>query len=247
MGMTARILGVIPARAGSKGVPRKNVRLVGGEPLVSWTWRAAAEVPAIDRLIVSTDDLEVAALARSAGIEVPFLRPPHLASDTASAFQVAEHALGWLECTEGYRPDFVLWLQPTSPLRTAEDIEGALALAERHPTYSSVMSVCETEHHPFWTFTVDEQGSLQYINEANRSTTRRQELPRTYRANGAIFLVKRDVLLAHEIFDPDPTRAYIMPVARSIDIDSPWDLYLADLVLKDRVGSCGADSAFQRS
>src|SRR5580765_4600206 len=144
--MAPRILGIIPARAGSKGVPRKNIRTVGGAPLVSWTWKAAAAVPAIDRLIVSTDDPEIVALAAAAGVEAPFVRPPHLASDTASAFAVAEHALAWLDDTDGYRPDVVLWLQPTSPLRTDRDIEGALAMLDRHPS-CAVMSVCESEHH----------------------------------------------------------------------------------------------------
>ena len=238
--MAQRILGLIPARGGSKGVSRKNVRLVGGAPLVCWTWIAAQAVPAIERLVVSTDDPEVASLARAAGIDVPFIRPPYLSSDTVSAFAVVEHALGWLEKAEGYRPDVVLWLQPTSPLRTAQDIQAAIALLERSSAFS-VVSVCEAEHHPFWTFSMSADGVLRLLMDQGKSSTRRQELPRAYRVNGAIYLARRDVLLEQQTFDLEPSLGYVMPAERSIDVDSPWDLYLADLVLKDRAASSPAD------
>lgn len=205
---------------------------------MSWTWKAAAAVSAIERLIVSTDDPGIVALARAAGVEAPFIRPSDLASDTASAFDVAEHALAWLDDTDGYRPDVVLWLQPTSPLRTVQDIEGALALMDRHPA-SAVMSVCESEHHPFWTFGIDAGGVLRLLVDAGKGSTRRQELPKAYRANGAIYLVPRDILLERQTFDLEPILGYVMHVGHSIDIDCEWDLYLADLVLNDRASHRG--------
>ena len=232
--MGSRILAVIPARAGSKGLPRKNIRPVGGIPLVCWTWMAARSVPAIDRLIVTTDDPEVVALARDAGVEVPFLRPPHLASDTASAFAVAEHALGWLDEDEGYRPDVVVWLQPTSPLRSAEDIAGAIAVHEKGQG-AVVVGVCSAEHHPFWSVGMDQEGVLFPLADRGPAVTRRQDLPDAYRINGAIYVIGRDLLLAKRTFEPEPTIGYVMPIERSIDVDSAWDLHVADLVMKERL------------
>jgi CMP-N,N'-diacetyllegionaminic acid synthase len=233
--MPARILALIPARAGSKGMPRKNVRLVGGAPLASWSWTVARGLPAIDRVIVTTDDPEVAALARAAHVEVPFVRPAELASDSASLFAVAEHALRWLKDADAYEPDVVLLLQPTSPLRTSHDIEGAIAFMEQHNA-SSVVSICEAEHHPFWTFSRGEDGIIRFLVEQGKAATRRQELPPAYRMNGAVYLVRRDVLLEKRTFEPDPTLGYLMPADRSIDIDSAWDLQVADLVLTARQG-----------
>jgi len=230
------VLGLIPARAGSKGVPRKNLRLVGGAPLVSWTWAAARTVPAVERLVVSTDDPEVAALAREAGVDVPFVRPSHLASDTASVFAVAEHALGWLKDAEGYEPDVVLLLQPTSPLRTAQDIESAIVVMDRQRA-SAVVSVCEMEHHPFWTFSMNQDGVLRWLAEEGKAATQRQELPPAYRMNGAIYLVRRQVLLEQRTFHPEPTVGFVMPPDRSIDVDSEWDLRLADLVISARLNA----------
>ncbi len=228
------LLAVIPARAGSKGTLRKNVRRVGGEPLISWTWTAAQQVTAIDRLIVSTDDPEIIGLARAAGVAAPFVRPTHLSSDTASAFSVADHALAWLEEADGYRPDVVLWLQPTSPLRTAADIEAALALQRCNPA-SAVVSVCETEHHPMWTFTMSAEGVLRPLFNEARTVTQRQELPQSYRMNGALYVVPRAKLVAQKTLEPEPTLGFLMPQDRSIDVDSEWDLYLADLLLRDRL------------
>jgi len=227
------ILAIIPARAGSKGVPRKNTCPVGGAPLIAWTWRAALAAGSVERVVVSTDDPEIAALAGAAGVDAPFLRPTRLASDTASAFVVAEHALGWLAEAEGYRPDVVLWLQPTSPLRTADDIESALALLHQSDA-SAVVGVCEAEHHPFWSVSIDADGVLHPLVAQAAGGTRRQDLPKAYRVNGAIYAIKRHVLLEQQTFDPEPTLGYVMPAERSIDVDSPWDLHVADLVLKDR-------------
>ncbi len=228
------VLAVIPARAGSRGVSRKNLRRVGGEPLIVWTWNAAQQVTAIDRLIVSTDDPEIVGLARAAGVEAPFVRPTHLSNDTASAFSVAEHALVWLEEMDGYEPDTVLWLQPTSPLRTAHDIQAALALHGCNPA-SAVVSVCETEHHPMWTFLMSAEGFLQPLFNEARTVMQRQELPQAYRVNGALYVVPRTTLVAQKTLEPEPTLGYLMPHDRSIDVDSEWDLYLADLLLRDRL------------
>jgi CMP-N,N'-diacetyllegionaminic acid synthase len=217
-------------------VPRKNVRRVAGEPLISWTWTAAKQATGIDRLLVSTDDSEIIGLARAAGVEAPFMRPAHLSSDTASAFSVAEHAMAWMEEREGYQPDVLLWLQPTSPLRTAHDIEAALALHRRNPG-SAVVSVCEAEHHPMWTFLMNAEGVLRPLFDEARTVMQRQELPQAYRVNGALYVVPREKLVAQKTLEPEPTLGYLMPQDRSVDVDSEWDLYLADLLLADRLAA----------
>jgi CMP-N,N'-diacetyllegionaminic acid synthase len=229
--MKAEILGIIPARFGSKGVPRKNVRLVADKPLIAWTWEAATAAPSITRLIVSTDDPEVADLARSARVEVPFLRPAEFASDTASAVDVVVHALEWLKKTDEYEPDFILWLQPTSPLRVADDIEAAVRL-QREKRADSVISVCPAEHHPMWMKRVRDDGLLMAWAEEKVSPQRRQELPQAFRLNGSIYLTRREVLLKERSFYAQATYAYVMPHERSLDIDTPWELFMADLILR---------------
>jgi CMP-N,N'-diacetyllegionaminic acid synthase len=232
--MALEILGIIPARQGSKGIPRKNIRSVGCKPLVAWTWEAAQAVPSVTRLMVSTDDPEIAELARSAEVEVPFLRPAQFASDTASAMDVVIHTLDWLRETEPYQPDFVLWLQPTSPLRTSADIEAAVALLQEKAA-DSVVSVCSAEHHhPALMKRVESNGLLRPWRDDQGLTQRRQELPPVFCLNGAIYLTRREVLLKEHTFYPETTYAYVMPLERSLDVDTPWDLYLVDLILKDR-------------
>jgi CMP-N-acetylneuraminic acid synthetase len=192
--MSFEILALIPARGGSKGVPRKNLAPIGGKPLIKWSLEAARAAPSINRLIVSTDAPEIAAVASSAGIEVPFLRPSEFASDTSLAVDVICHALDWLRKNEGYQPDFVLWLQPTSPLRTTDDIEGSVTLL-REKSADSVVSVCPAEHHPAWMKRVNDDGLLLPWRDEETFPQRRQQLSPLYRLNGAIYLTRREILL----------------------------------------------------
>ncbi len=230
------ILGIIPARAGSKGVPRKNVRLVGDKPMVAWTWTAARAAPSISRLIVSTDDLEVEKLAKSAGIDVPFRRPSELAGDTVSAFAVVEHALSWLEHNEAYRPDYVFWLQPTSPLRTTADIETAVALASERNA-SAIVGVYPVNKHPYWMKKLLPDGSIENFMPLDREYNRRQDMPIVYAISGAVYLIRREVLLEQKTFFPKGALAYVMPAERSLDVDSLSDLHLIDLILRDKVSN----------
>lgn len=228
------ILGLIPARGGSKGVPRKNIQLVGGKPLIAWTWAAARAATSLTRLLVSTDDPEIAALARAAGVEVPFMRPAELASDTTLAIEVVLHALDYLATTENYRPAAVLWLQPTSPLRTTADIEAAVALFKAQAA-DSVVSVCPVEHqHPMLLKRIEAGGRLRPWLDDPAPPQRRQEMPPVFALNGAIYLTRCEVLLEQGTFHPDRTFAYVMPPERSLDVDTPWDLYLADLILTEQ-------------
>ena len=212
---------------------RKNVRPVGGKPLVAWTWEAGRAAPSVRRLLVSTDDPEVADLARAAGIDVPFRRPAALAADDTPAVEVALHALRWLEEREGYRPELLVWLQPTSPLRTADDIEKAVALllAKRA---DSVVSVCPAGTHPYWMRKLDEEGRLLPLaGYADEGPRRRQDLPPVYRLNGAVYLVRREAFLRERSFFAGDVYGCVMPEERSVDVDTPWDLACADLRLKE--------------
>lgn len=231
------VLGVIPARGGSKGVPGKNVALVGGKPLIVWTIETARAARTLDRLVVSTDSPAIADVAAAHGAETPFLRPSELAKDDTPGIDPILHAVRWLEEREGYRPDIVVALQPTSPLRTAADIDAAVALCGSHEV-EAVVSVTPAGQHPYWMKRIDEWGYLHDLDslEPTGSVLRRQDLPLVYALNGAIYLARRDLLLRRRTWYGDRTRAYVMPPGRSLDIDTPWDLHLADLLLSDRSG-----------
>ena len=227
------ILGIVPARGGSKAITRKNLALLANKPLLAWTVEVALESASLDRLVISTDDPEIADAGKKLGAEIPFLRPAELAADTSTSMDVILHALRWLADNQNYRPDYVLLLQPTSPLRTATDIRESikLALAKRA---DSVVSVCETHQHPLWMKGVNHEGRLVDLYPQSPAPTRRQDLPSVFALNGAIYLALRTFLLSERTFISDCTYAYVMPENRSLDVDTPWDLYLANLILNDR-------------
>lgn len=228
----ADCLGLVTARAGSKGVPGKNVAPVAGRPLLAWTLAAARAAPGIDRLIVSTDGEEIAAVARRWGGEVPFLRPAALARDDTPGIDPVLHAVDWLAEHEGYRPELVLLLQPTSPLRTAADVEAALALRTAKGA-DAVVAVTPVAHHPYWTHRLAPDGQLHDFLTVDGVPDRRQDLPPAYAVNGALYLVRREVLLRERTLCPQRTFALVMPPERSLDVDTLWDLRLADLILRD--------------
>jgi N-acylneuraminate cytidylyltransferase/CMP-N,N'-diacetyllegionaminic acid synthase len=228
------VLGIIPARSGSKSIPRKNIAIVAGKPLIAHTIQAALDAKHIDRVIVSTDSQEIADMARSFGAEVPFLRPPELAQDDTPGIEPILHAVRWLNDNDDYHPHYVMVLQPTSPLRTAEDIKAAVQLAQKQQA-DSVVSVCPAHQHPYWMKRITDDGRLVDFLSLERTYTTRQDLPPAYALNGAIYLVRCEVLLEHKTFYTDHTYAYVMSPERSLDIDTSWDLYLADLILKERM------------
>ena len=211
------ILGLIPARGGSKGVPRKNVRQLAGKPLIAWTIEAALDAPSLDRVVVSTDDEEIAEIARAHGAEVPFLRPAELARDETADLPVYRHALAELG-----EPDSVAWLRPTAPLRAAEDIEAALGLLGETGA-DTVRSVTEAEHSPYLMGRLDGGRLVPLLGDVPE---RRQLLPLVYRLNGAVDVVRcssvGDVLFGGDV------RAYVMPAERSVDVETELDLLLAE-------------------
>ncbi len=232
------MLGLITARGGSKSIPRKNIRLLADKPLIAWTIAAALESNKLSRVIVSTDDQEIAQVAQEWGAEVPFLRPEELAKDDSPHMDAIIHAVEWLIAHENYRPDYVMLLQPTSPLRSAEDIEAAIHLAIEK-TAEGVISVCKTHHHPhLMTRTAPDGTLVDFISgapEPGTSSIRRQDLPPAYFINGAIYLTQCKVLMEKRTLLPAHTFPYIMPQKRSLQIDDPWDLYLVDMIIRDEL------------
>ena len=225
-----RVLGIIPARGGSKGVPGKNIRLLCGKPLIAWTIQCARDCSGLDRVLVSTDSEEIAEIARQWGAETPFLRPAQLAQDDTPDLPVCRHALDWLEDHEQYRPDVVAWLRPTAPLRRPEDISTALDLLAGSDA-DCVRSVCRVEHHPYWMYRI-EQNFLQPLMDSASIPTRRQDLPEFYRLNGAVDLVRRDRLPAGGHLFQGRMCGYVMPLERSVDIDQEADFRVAEAFLK---------------
>ena len=155
----SRVLAVITARGGSKGLPQKNIRPLAGKPLIAYTIDTASQARLLDRTVVSTDDQQIAEIARQHGAETPFLRPPQLATDDISVYPALAHAVQWLEEHEDYHPDYVMLLQPTSPLRTVEDIDNSIMIALEKDA-DGVVSLCEAKHHPYWMKRVTVDGQI---------------------------------------------------------------------------------------
>ncbi|MFB3788632.1 MAG: cytidylyltransferase domain-containing protein [bacterium] len=232
-------LGIIPARGGSKGLPRKNVRPLGGIPLIAHTIRAALR-SRIERVIVSTDDEEILAVARDWGADVPFRRPPAYSGDTATSLSVLLHALDYLEREEGARVDHVVYLQPTCPFRNAGHINEALEKYFGAGTVSLISVTSVEEFHPYFMFTKDEQDRLQPLYAINNRPLRRQDLPAVYRINGAIYITRRTYYAnlppAAAIFDWNSLAAYEMDAPSSVDINDYLDFQKAEWLLEQETG-----------
>lgn len=212
-----KLLALILARGGSKGIPRKNIKLLAGKPLLGWTINAVKQAGGIHRIVVSTEDEAIASVARTLGAEVPFIRPRSLSADDTPSIEPVLHALEQLP-----EVDWVLLLQPTSPLRTAEDIEGIVQLCIERSAMSAV-SVSEVHTHPYWMFTRDGEKRLQPLVSEQPKITRRQDLPPAYALNGALYLAQRDWLIEQRRFVGPDTLGYVMPRERSVDLDTPQD------------------------
>lgn len=225
-----KVLAIVPARGGSKGVPRKNIRDLAGKPLIAWSILAGRGSKYVDRLIVSTEDEEIAEVARRCGAEVPFLRPAHLAKDDTPGIDPVLHAL---EELPGY--DYVVLLQPTSPLRDSGDIDGCLELCLSTGA-SGCVSVTEPDKSPYWMYTVAGDGTMRPLLELERAT-RRQDLPKVWALNGAVYVARVEGLCAERSFLTADTRAYLMPKERSADIDTEIDLAVAALLLQQKLGA----------
>jgi CMP-N-acetylneuraminic acid synthetase len=221
------ICAIVPARGGSRGIPRKNLRPFLGRPLVCHAVDAGLGATLVERVIVSTDDPEIAAVARAAGAETPFLRPAALATDETPTLPVLQHAVRWLE-QHGTAVSTVVVLQPTSPLRSAAHVDAAVRLFLDSGA-ESVASVCEVDHSPYWMHRLDGDRLVPFAPEG-AAYLRRQDLPPVYRLNGAIYVTRRPVVMDQARVLGDDTRAFVMDRQRSIDIDDELDFQLAELV-----------------
>ena len=227
------IIGLITARGGSKSMPRKNILPLAGKPLIAWTIEAARASRHLSRVLLSTDDPEIAEVAAAWGAEVPFMRPAELAGDTTPHILAVEHAIRWLEEAEGAQPEYVLMLQPTSPLRTTADIDGAIALARERDAIA-VVSVSPMNRHPYLSKRILADGTLAEFVKSDIAYLRRQDLPPAYALNGALYLNRSESLLRDRTFVPPGTLAYVIPPERAQDVDTPWEFHLVEMILRNR-------------
>ena len=224
------VIGIIPARSGSKGLKDKNIRDMGGKPLLAYTIEAAIESGIFDCVHVSTDSGQYAEVALRYGAEIPFLRAPEYATDTAATWDVVKYVLREYE-KDGRYFDAVVLLQPTTPLRTAEDIRCAYELM-REKDANAVVSVCEVDHSPLWTDTIPEDGNMKgFVKKEYREIPRQQMSP-YYRVNGAIYIVKTKCMDDMSALYDNNCYAYKMSRERSIDIDSEVDFIMAEAIYK---------------
>ncbi len=211
------VLGIIPARGGSKRIPRKNIKKLAGRPLIAWTIETALRAKGIDRLVVSTEDEEIAEVAKQFGAEVPFIRPLSLAEDRIAGIEAVLHAIQTL-------PDFdwVLLLQPTSPLRSVSDIEGIIRFCEKEKAYSAV-SITRAVDNPFLMYRRNVQNNIQPLLSEHYEADKRLQFPEIYKLNGALYLARTSWLVHQRSFIGLDTLGFLMPPERSVDIDSQSD------------------------
>ena len=228
------ILGIIPARGGSKGIPRKNIVDLGGKPLLYYTIKAAKEAGLLDRLILSSEHAEIITIAKSLGVEVPFVRPAEYAQDHVGDQPVLQHALTALKELDGYQPDLVLYLKPTIPFRTGIDIENVIQKL-KNKKFDSVRTVTQTTgvNHPYWMFTMDEEGISQPLipGKSIAKYPRRQLLPPVFRLNGVVEGLKPEFILNHPSIYGEKMALVTVPENRAVDIDTPADLDYARYLL----------------
>lgn len=229
-----KILGIIPARGGSKGVPNKNITSLGGKPLIAWTIKEAKNSKLLNRLILSTDSIKIAEIAKKYGIEVPFLRPSEIAKDYTPMLQVIKHSLEYLKKDEDYMPDVIVILQPTVPFRKSENIDKAINLYFQYNS-SAVVSVSKVPGHfsPEWQLKIDNNEMLKTLEGKRLSTlkTNRQSLAETYYRNGEIYVVNPDnIINKNNIYGE---RVSFIITESIVNIDSPIDLEYAKFLIKD--------------
>lgn len=229
-----KILGLIPARGGSKSIPQKNIALLNGKPLLAYTCEAALGSKMLDRVILSTDDKEIADVGKKYGAEVPFLRPLEFAQDSSGMREVIIHALDFLEKSEHSVPEIIVLLQPTSPLRTAQHIDAAIELLQKSGA-DCVVSVAEVPHQftPASLMKLEHECLKSYQESA--PLLRRQDKPKMYARNGpAVLALRRDSFLKHQNFYEGDVHPFVMSPEESIDIDTPFDFELAEYFLQKK-------------
>lgn len=238
--MNEKILGIIPARGGSKSIPRKNIKSFVGKPLIEWTIEVGIKSEIMDRIIVSTDDKEIAEISKKAGAEVPFLRPAELSEDSTPTMPVLQHAILFLK-EQGYYPDYILLMEPTSPCRQPFHLQEAVNLIKETGA-DSVVALGEVpkHYHPAWQFNITENKKVEMFIGGNIKNiiSRRQNLSTTYFRNGVFYLFKTDLLFGSEpnMYGED-VRGYVIEEKYSTDIDGPEDWDYAEEKFKSTVSN----------
>ncbi len=230
-----RVLGIVTARGGSKGVPRKNIRLLGGKPLLAWTSEAARGSKRLSRTILSTDDEEIASVGRAVGLEVPFLRPPELALDTTPTLPVLHHAVRTLEAS-GDRYDAICLLQPTNPFRSADTIDACIEklVTTRADSVVTVLPV-PAEYNPHWVYFTDAHGELSLATGEATPIPRRQDLPRALHREGSVYVMRRDVLLEGNSLYGRVVVGHEIDPSSCVNIDTLADWARAEELVAERM------------
>jgi CMP-N,N'-diacetyllegionaminic acid synthase len=230
------MIAIIPARGGSKGLPGKNIKEFCGKPLIVHSIEAAQQAKSISRIIVSTDDEKIALIAKEHGADIPFLRPARLSTDNALAIDNYLYTINRLREEQHLDiPEFVV-LQPTSPLRTFEDIDRAVELFFEKNA-DSVISVTEMAHPPVWAKRINSKGTIEEYFSINEGLKNRQKIEKAYIPNGAIFVLKESLLKDHNTYYSDKTFPYIMNAERSVDIDNSFDFDYAEFLMNKKINS----------
>ncbi|MEK9753628.1 MAG: acylneuraminate cytidylyltransferase family protein [Rhodospirillaceae bacterium] len=223
------ILGVIPARAGSKGVPGKNLIEIGGRSLIERAVASALESERLSRVLFTTEDAGYRDIALKAGAEAPFLRPAELATDTAGTWDVMRHAVNWLEENEGWSTDYLVVLQPTTPFRTGAHIDATIALVLDEGA-EAALSIREVDYPPQWMMLRESNGRMKPLIEGGPKVSRRQDAATVYQPNGLVYVLPRARLDHADPIMVTDKRGYIMDFADSINIDDPWQVDLARII-----------------
>lgn len=223
------VLAIVPARGGSKGIPRKNIKVIAGKPLIAWTIEEAKKSKYIDKLILSSEDEEIINVAKQWGCEVPFIRPLELAQDNTAGIEPVIHAIKAINA----KYDYVCLLQPTSPLRKTEHIDGCIEKCILNNSDSCV-SISEVKKHPYWMYVLNDTDIIKPFCKEEHAVLR-QELPRLYVLNGAIYMAKADFITTNFGFIDDNTIGYYMDAISSIDIDEYLDFFIAECIIKGAI------------
>lgn len=225
-----KIIAVVPARGGSKAITGKNIKEIAGKPLIAWTLEEAKRSIYIDRTVVSSDSMEILTVAKKYGGDIPFVRPSAYAKDDTPGVVPILHALQNIK--ELY--DYVIVLQPTSPLRIASDIDGAIQFCVEN-NCPAVVSVVEVDKSPFWMYFVGDNGQMSRVLDVNQPVYQRQLLPQIFIPNGAVYIASVSWFLSTEKFITSETRSYVMSKENSIDIDDSYDWGIAEMMMQKRL------------
>ncbi len=247
------VLAIIPARGGSKGIPRKNIKLLCGKPLIAWTIEEARKSKYVTRTIVSTDDPEIAGVAKSYGAEVPFLRPAEIAQDLSTDVEFLLHALDYLKAREGYEPEIVLRLPPTSPLRTAAHIDEGIETLLKNPDADAARPICEASKHPYKLWKIGSDGALlkpflppSVTGFAEAQNLPRQLFPKAYIHTGAMDVMRTRTIREQKSTSGEKLAHFFMPPEDAVNIDHPMDFEIAEFLMQKRLSGAETNPAAHR-